>query len=329
MSIISAKNLSKSFRQFEKESGVLGSFKQLFNRKYRLFHAINNIDLEIEEGKIVGLLGPNGAGKTTLMKCFTGIIIPSSGNLSINGFIPSQRHLQFRKELSLVMGQKSQLWWDIPALDSLELIQQYYEISDHVFKARLTHLCDALGTTHLLKTQLRKMSLGERMKMELIACLLHNPKLIFLDEPTIGLDIVSQYKIRDFLKEYHRQYNPTIIISSHYMQDIESLCDHIILLMNGAKVFDGSKKVFKKQFSDQKSFIITYHKKPTKDAFQLLEPHHYEWNPKTLTLTVSVPEKEFNLKLSQLTQHPYLESISTTKQDLEHIFTRYITDKHD
>lgn len=200
MTVIEAKGLSKHFHSYKKQPGLIGSVKQLVKRDYTVFKAIDAIDLSIEAGKIIGLLGPNGAGKTTLMKCFTGIIIPSSGQLSVNGYTPSERHIQFRKDLSLVMGQKSQLWWDIPALDSLELIQHYYEISNNEFQKRLNHLCDALDTQHLLHTPIRKMSLGERMKMELTACLLHNPKLIFLDEPTIGLDIMSQQKIRQFFK---------------------------------------------------------------------------------------------------------------------------------
>ena len=217
----------------------MGSVKSIFHREYQEKIAVNSFDLKIPKGKIVGLLGPNGAGKTTLMKMFTGIIVPSHGEIKIAGHSPSKREIEFRKKIALVMGQKSQLWWDIPAMDSFELLQRYYELDHAYFKKRISEMAELLNVTSLLNTHIRKLSLGERMKMELMASLLHKPEVLFLDEPTIGLDLVAQENIRAFIKNYHEKNESTIIVTSHYMADVQELCEDIVLIFNGKKGFDG------------------------------------------------------------------------------------------
>ena len=242
--MITCKNLEKEFKSYKKEAGLLGSFKSLIKRSYIKNVAVHNFSMSINKGEIVALLGPNGSGKTTLMKMLTGIIVPSSGEVAVCGYIPQDRKKNFRKKIALVMGQKSQLWWDIPAMDSFHLLQKYYEIELHKFKQRMEELTEYLQVKNILHIHVRKLSLGERMKLELIASLLHEPEILFLDEPTIGLDLVAQENIREFIRQYHRQHHCTILLTSHYMADVEALCQRLIFMFNGEKYFDGKLSQF-------------------------------------------------------------------------------------
>ncbi len=236
---IQCTGIRKEFRQIQKQPGILGSVASFFQRHYTTVAAVEDLSFEIRPGEIVGLLGPNGAGKTTIMKLCTGIIAPTAGSISVLGTTPFDRTLSFRHRIALVMGQKSQLWWDVPAMDTFLLLQSYYQVSEADFRERVSELSSLLHVERLLTVPTRKLSLGERMKMELIACLLHRPEVLFLDEPTIGLDIVSQEIVRDFLLRYHKKYAPTIVLTSHYMADVAALCSRIILILSGRKHFDG------------------------------------------------------------------------------------------
>jgi ABC-2 type transport system ATP-binding protein len=255
---ISCNGLNKNFISYKKLPGITGTVKSFFSRNSIKKSAIENFTLEIKKGEIVALLGPNGAGKTTLMKMFTGIIVPTDGELSVLGYTPADRHKEFRKKIALVMGQKSQLWWDIPAMDSFILLQKYYEIPEQQFRARLNQLTKLLDVERLLHVHLRKLSLGERMKMELIASLLHSPEIIFLDEPTIGLDLIAQEKIREFIKSYHQEHQCTIIVTSHYMADVEALCSRLILVLDGKKSFDGPLAQFSNILGSDKVVSFTF-----------------------------------------------------------------------
>lgn len=257
-SMITCRNLSKQFRIYEKEAGFLGSLSSIVRRRYRLNAAVAQFDLDVGRGEVVGLLGPNGAGKTTLMKMLTGIIVPSSGHLRVLGFEPAQRAIEFRRRIALVMGQKSQLWWDIPALDSFMLLRRYYELDDKVFRQRLDELSELLDVQRLLKVHVRKLSLGERMKLELMASLLHEPEIMFLDEPTIGLDVVAQRSVREFLRTYQNQRGTTIILTSHYMADVEALCRRIVLVNGGRKHFDGPINAFASLLGRGKVVTVTF-----------------------------------------------------------------------
>jgi ABC-2 type transport system ATP-binding protein len=237
---IITKNLTKTYITFEKEEGLKGSIKSLFKKKTIQKDAMTNFDLEIEEGEFIGLIGQNGAGKTTLIKMLTGIIKPSQGEISVFGYKPYELKDEFKKSYSVVMGQKSQLWWDLPAIDSFLLNKELYEIKDEDYKKNLSFFVELLGVEKLLKIQVRNLSLGERMKMELILALLHNPSILFLDEPTIGLDVIAQKQIRQFLKEINKEKGTTIILTSHYMEDIKYLCDRAVVVRNGTKIYDGS-----------------------------------------------------------------------------------------
>ena len=250
MASIEAQNLSRDFEFYEKEEGFKGSIKNLFNRKKSVRHAVSNVSFQIHEGEIVGFLGPNGAGKTTTLKMLSGILHPTSGRATVNGFMPWERKNEFKRSFSFVAGQKSQLWVDLPANESLHLIKCIYEIPDKEYDETLNELVELFQVKDQLKVQVRRLSLGERMKMELIAALLHKPKVIFLDEPTIGLDILSQQNIRSFLKKYNEDTKATIILTSHYIKDIEELCAHTIIINEGRKVYDG-------QLNDVRKFCGT------------------------------------------------------------------------
>ena len=236
--MIKVENLSKSFSYYKKEVGIKNSVKNLFHRERLIKNAVNNISFEIEEGEVVGFLGPNGAGKTTTLKMLSGILYPTSGNATVMGYVPWERKKEFKMNFSIVMGQKNQLWWDLPACDSLHLNKYIYELEDKAFQSTLDELVELLDVKDLLNVQVRRLSLGERMKLEIIAALIHKPKVILLDEPTIGLDIISQKKIREFLKYYNTQTKTTIILTSHYMNDIEDMCKRSIIINQGSVVYD-------------------------------------------------------------------------------------------
>ena len=240
--MIEVRNLVRTYSIHKKEPGLTGSLRSLFYRKKEEKVALAGVDLDVQEGEIVGLVGANGAGKTTLVKILAGIIYPTSGEVRVMGHIPWERKNQFRRQIALIMGQKSQLWWDLPATDSFLLLQEIYQIDRKEFKRNLDLLVEMLQVGDLLKYQIRKLSLGERMKMELIAALIHRPRVVYLDEPTIGLDLTSQKSIRRFILEYRKEKNPAMILTSHYMEDIESLCERIVVLRKGSVVYDGSRQ---------------------------------------------------------------------------------------
>ncbi len=238
--MIRVHELRKIYKVHKKEPGLKGSLKALFYREKSEKEALKGVSLEIQEGEIVGLIGSNGAGKTTLVKSLAGIIYPTSGSIDIMGYTPQDRKSEFRRMIALIMGQKAQLWWDLPAADSFLLLKEIYRIPDDLFRKNLDYLTEVLDAGRLLKIPVRRLSLGERMKMELVAALLHQPKVVFLDEPTIGLDITAQREIRRFILNYREQMNPVMLLTSHYMEDIERLCKRIIVLREGEIVYDGS-----------------------------------------------------------------------------------------
>lgn len=238
--VIDVKNLSKQFSVPEKSEGFVASFKSLINRKYKTVKAVDEITFSIEEGEMVGFLGPNGAGKTTTLKMLTGILYPSSGKLDVLGYTPTDRKVAFQKQISLVLGQKNQLWWDLPPTDGFLMNKEIYGIPTSEYKKTLDELVELLDISDVMSTPVRKMSLGQRMKCELIASLLHRPKLLFLDEPTIGLDVGTQKRVREFLRKINREFNTTIILTSHNMEDVEAVCDRIIMVDHGHKVYDGT-----------------------------------------------------------------------------------------
>jgi ABC-2 type transport system ATP-binding protein len=240
MSIIEIKGLEKTYQVYQKKEGLRSSLRGLFKREYKQVKAVQGIDLQIEQGEFVAFLGPNGAGKTTTLKLLSGVIHPTSGTATVMGHIPWQRENEYRRRFALVMGNKNQLWWDLPAQESFRLHQQIYRIEADVFQNTLDELTDLLDLRDLLQQPVRELSLGERMKMELTAALLHSPEVLFLDEPTIGLDVVAQHNIQQFLKYYQQKRKITILLTSHYMKDVAALCKRVVIIADGLIKYDGS-----------------------------------------------------------------------------------------
>lgn len=240
MTIIDVENLSKAYSVALKQPGWQGTVAHFWRRQYRLVEAVRGVSLQIQPGEMVGFLGPNGAGKTTTLKMLTGLIHPSEGRVRVAGHIPFRREAAFLRKITLVMGQKQQLIWDLPTLDSLRINAAVYDISDREFERRVGELTEMLAFEGKLTQPVRKLSLGERMKAELMAALLHHPQVLFLDEPTLGLDVNAQASVRTFLREYNRQFHATILLTSHYMADITALCERVLLIFAGALIYDGS-----------------------------------------------------------------------------------------
>jgi ABC-2 type transport system ATP-binding protein len=262
--MIQVKNLSKTFSSHMKEPGLMGSFKGLWRRQSIIKHALKSVSLEIAQGEIVGLIGANGAGKTTLVKILAGIVHPSAGEASVLGFKPWERDNQYRKQMSLIMGQKAQVWWDLPALDSFILLKEIYQIEPRVYQSNLEFLADTLMIKEQLRVPVRKLSLGERMKVELMAALLHRPQVIFMDEPTIGLDISAQKAVREFMKNYQKEFRPITILTSHYMEDIKELCPRIVIMKEGEFVYDGAISDVQRLLGDEKVLSVSTEEKSFK-----------------------------------------------------------------
>jgi ABC-2 type transport system ATP-binding protein len=260
--MIEVTGLQKTFRFHKKDPGLKGSALALFRRRWQEKQALKGVSFNVSRGEIVGLVGANGAGKTTLVKMLAGIVHPTAGEARVLGHTPWERNNEFRRQIALIMGQKAQLWWDLPAEDCFLLLKEIYRIPEQRFRQALNELVEALGVRGQLNTQIRRLSLGERMKMELIAALLHDPKVVFLDEPTIGLDLTAQRAIRDFILRYNREHQPAMILTSHYMEDIERLCQRIIIIREGEFVYDGPLEKITGRFSRNK--VITAKLDPEK-----------------------------------------------------------------
>jgi ABC-2 type transport system ATP-binding protein len=239
MSIIDVVNLGKVYPVAIKAPGLKGTLKHFFRRQYRSIEAVKQVSFQIEPGEVVGFLGPNGAGKTTTLKMLTGLIHPSGGQVQVAGYTPFKRESAFLRTITLVMGQKQQLIWDLPALDSLRINAAIYDLTDQEFRHRVADLAEMLNLQAQLTQPVRKLSLGERMKAELLAALLHRPRVLFLDEPTLGLDVNAQVAVRDFLRTYNQRYQATVLLTSHYMADITALCDRVLLIYQGQLIYDG------------------------------------------------------------------------------------------
>jgi ABC-2 type transport system ATP-binding protein len=262
MPIIEAAGLSKTYRVFQKKEGLLGAVRGLFRREYKEVRAVEDVSFTIEPGEIVGFLGPNGAGKTTTLKMLSGLIYPTRGTARVLGFVPWERADAFRRRFSLVMGQKNQLWWDLPASDSFQLHREIYSLAAQDFTCTLGELTELFGVKDLVRQPVRELSLGERMKMELIAALLHQPQLLLLDEPTIGLDVVAQVTIQKCLRTYNAVRGVTILLTSHYMRDVEALCPRVLVITHGRLVHDGALAGITEQFGQAKLVRLQFAEPP-------------------------------------------------------------------
>lgn len=324
MSIISVKNLKKYYKVHEKEPGLKGSIKSLVVRKYYDVKAVDNINFEISEGELVGFIGPNGAGKTTTLKCLSGLLYPTDGKVEVLNFTPWDRKPEFQKQFALVMGQKNQLWWDLPPMETFILNREIYEVPESQYKKTLNKLIELLDVKDILKIQVRKLSLGQRMKCELIAALLHNPKVLFLDEPTIGLDVVMQKTMRDFIKEYNREFKSTILLTSHYMGDVKELCKRVIIIDKGKILFDGKLQDVIDRFAHNKILTIIFSKDiDQRKLAQFGDIRHYAF-PKA---RVNVKRDEATKKAAKLLEEFPVADLNIEEPPIEAIIRQVFTGK--
>ncbi len=286
---VRVRQLSKVYFAHRKQPGFAGTVRGLFRRETLRVEAVRSVSFDVDEGELVGFLGPNGAGKTTALKMLSGILYPTSGEARVLGHVPWERRPEMQRQFAIVMGQKNQLWWDLPPSESFRMLKEIYEVPDADFRRRTAELSEMLEIGRLLNVQVRKMSLGERMKCELMAALLHAPRLLFLDEPTIGLDVVSQKRLREFIREYNRRERCTILLTSHYMQDIQELCDRVIIINHGEIVFDDRLRVLLDRHSRTKRLRLVFDRAVPRDGLERFGPcvEH-----DTLSATLEVPRAD-------------------------------------
>ena len=302
----------------------MGSVRSFFHRQYKEVPAVNDISFTINEGELVGFIGPNGAGKTTTLKCLSGLLYPTSGHVKVLGYTPFERNNKFLKQISLIMGQKNQLWWDLPAVDTLLLNKEIYEVPDEQYKKTLNELTELLDVKDILKIQVRKLSLGQRMKCELIAALLHSPKVLFLDEPTIGLDVVMQKAMRDFIAEYNTKFKSTIILTSHYMEDVKKLAKRVIIIDHGVILFDGKLQDIIDKYAENKILTLELSEEvDRKMVEQFGEIDEWEY-PRVV---VKVPRTQASKKAAEMLETLPIADINIEEPPIEAIIRRVFSRK--
>lgn len=324
MPAIEVNNLSKSFKVHKKEEGVKGSIKALFHRTYQNVDAVKNINFTIEQGELVGFIGPNGAGKTTTLKMLSSLLVPSSGSANVLSYTPHLRKEAYLKQISLVMGQKNQLFWDLPAIETFNLNRDIYEVPRTRYDEVLKDLTEMLDVGDILHQQVRKLSLGQRMKCELIASLLHTPKVLFLDEPTIGLDVVVQKNLRNFIREYNQKYNATIILTSHYMDDVKELCKRVIIIDNGQLGYDGSLDELVKTYAQNKIIRLVFDEEVGKDKLTTYG-NVTEYEP--LKATIEVPHELIKNTASRMLQELPIDDLDIAEIPIEDVIRQIFEHK--
>ncbi len=319
MPVIEVSHLKKYYQVHQKEQGLWGSIKSLVSRKYYDVKAVDDISFTINDGELIGFIGSNGAGKTTTLKVLSGLLYPTSGRVSVLGHDPYKREAVLQKQFSLVMGQKNQLWWDLPPLETFILNKEIYEVPDDQYKKTLEALVEMLDVADVLKIQVRKLSLGQRMKCELIAALIHSPRVLFLDEPTIGLDVVMQKKMRDFIKEYNRSFKATIILTSHYMDDVKELCERVVIIDKGKLIFDGRLQEIIEKFADHKKLTVVFQNAPSQDALsEIGEIEEYDL-PKVV---IKVPRGIVSERAARLLTNFSVADLNIEEESIEDIIRR-------
>lgn len=319
--VIATHQLERQYQSYAKSAGLFSAFKRFFKRDRKTKHALFPLNLEIHRGQIVGLVGANGAGKTTLLKLLSGLIHPTSGTVDVFGYVPHERREAFLCQISLLLGQKNQLWWDIAAIDSFQLLIAIYDLDSSAAMQRVDELAKRLDCQHVLHTPLRRLSLGERMKMELIGSLLHSPQVLFLDEPTIGLDVVAQNSIRQFILEELKGRGITIILTSHYMDDIAQLADRLLLMSHGSIVYDGSVDHFMSETPTEKRLIVDF-TEPL--PHELILSSRAVVPQGSLTFNSTFTSKELVEVLKILTSSAELRDLKIEEPDFEHVIRNFL-----
>lgn len=316
--IIDVKGLSRSFKQYKKEPGLKGTLKSMWKRDFFTIDAVKSIDMQIEPGEFVGFIGPNGAGKTTTLKMLSGILHPTGGEVSVAGHVPFRREKDFLHKISLVMGQKSQLWWDLPPLEGFMLNKEIYELDKGKFDQAVKDLSELLDVEAVLKVPMRKLSLGQRMKCELIAALLHNPQILFLDEPTIGLDVVVQKRIREFFRKYNTENETTILLTSHYMEDVAELCSRVIIINHGEKIYDGGLDELMRRYANDKYLRLVFNRQVSQEDLQKYGKV-MEYEQEGLKCTLSVERDVHTQVAASILQNLPVDDLDISEVALEDV----------
>jgi len=325
MSAIEAHNLTKVYRTYRKERGLWGSIKGLVRRRHDETRAADKVSFQIDEGEFVGFLGPNGAGKTTVLKMLSGLLNPTSGDARVLGFVPWERRNEMKRQFSLLMGQKNALWWDLPAQESLELNRAIYGIDRARFNKVVGGLSELLEVQDKMNVMVRELSLGERMKMELISALIHEPRVLFLDEPTIGLDVVSQKRVREFLRIYNEEHRIVTMLTSHYMQDIEELCPRVIIIDHGKIFFDGPLTSIIDRFSGYKILSLTFENQATRDFSEFGQV--IEQTP--VSVQLKVPRARVTETCRQLLDACSVSDINVQELPVEEVIRQLFGQRHE
>lgn len=326
MAAIDVHNLCRTYKVYRKREGLMASVRGLFHREFNEVHAVKNVSFTIEEGEMLAFLGPNGAGKTTTLKLLSGLIVPTSGTATVLGHVPWKREDAYRRRFSLVTGQKEQLWWDLPAQESFRLHKEIYRISAGDYKSRIEELTELLDVTHLMQQPVRELSLGERMRMELIAALLHRPDVLFLDEPTIGLDVVSQRNVQKFLRKYQKEQGITVILTSHYMKDVEALCDRAIVINKGTVIHDGALDDIVDRFSQHK--IIELHFAAGSEP-KGIDRYGVVLEDRGPMVRIQIEKHEVSAVLSRILANYDIEDISVSERPLEDVIAELFASDSD
>jgi len=316
---IIVEGLVKNFEVTQKEPGLTGAIKSLISPKKKVIHALKNISFTIQPGELVGFIGPNGAGKTTTLKTLSGLLYPTAGFIEVMDYNPWDRKPEFLKQISLVMGQKNQLWWDLPAIETFELNRAIYEIPTQFYNANLKELTELLGVTKLLKTPVRKLSLGQRMRMELVSALLHRPKVLFLDEPTIGLDLIAQQKMRDFIYDYNRKYGATILLTSHNMGDLTDLARRVIIINDGSIIFDGALENLTAKYAKEKLIKATLSKADGIEGIEKIGKVKKLVFPEVV---IAVPRSAVAMAASELLQNFPVDDLTIEEIPIEEVIRK-------
>lgn len=318
--MISVEGLHKSFKVAKRSAGLRQAAKALFYREYTTVQALKDISFRIEPGEIAGYIGPNGAGKSTTIKIMSGILVPDQGTCSILGYTPWKERASYVKHIGVVFGQRSQLWWDVPVIDSFELLRDIYKIPKAEYDANVELLTETLDLKSLLGTPVRQLSLGQRMRCEIAASLLHSPSILFLDEPTIGLDAVSKIAVRQFIKTINKEKGVTIILTTHDMSDIEALADRILLIGNGSLLFDGKLQQLRSQFGTRKTITADYAE--TAAPFDIQGASMLSWSPERAVLSVDTEQANISDVISELSGRVELKDVSVEAQPIEEIIVQ-------
>ena len=324
MPTISVSHLTRSFQVFDKKPGLSASIKSIFYRPERTVKAVEDVNFEIDQGELVGFIGPNGAGKTTTLKCLSGLLFPTSGEIKVLDFPPSERQYEYLRQIGFVMGQKNQLWWDIPPQETFLLNQAIYDISPSDYKRRLDFFIDTLDIKEIISVQTKKLSLGQRMKCEFVAALLHNPKVLFLDEPTIGLDVVASQKIREFVKKINQEFKTTVILTSHNMNDVEELCQRVILIDHGQIKFDGQLVDLTSKYTELKILKFTFE---TKVLSSTIKKFGEIVSGKDLQYVIKVPKDKYLRVASQILSTLPVTDLNIEDTPIEDVIRQVYTDR--